>query len=387
MRRSESRFLTTHAGSLPRSKELVAFQAQLSRGEAIDRHALEKAVEDSTRRVIEKQLEVGIDVGNNGEQPRESFFTYVRERMSGFGGTSQRPVMADIVRYPTYLEFKVPEYAQRDSVNLMAAPKAIGEVRYVDRSPLERECADFKRILGEQATSFVEPFLTAASPGIIAAAMQNEHYPTLEAYIDALAEALKTEYEHIVSQGFVLQIDCPDLAMERHTLFADRRVEEFLRFVDYVVEAINAALEDVPRDRVRMHICWGNYEGPHEFDVGLETILPHIARARVGAFLLSMANPRHAHETRYLADAPLLDDVLIVAGTIDTTTNYVEHPEVVADRIERTAKALGDPHRVIAGTDCGFDTSAGFRDVAEEVVWAKLRSLREGADLASQRLL
>ena len=387
MRRSESRFLTTHAGSLPRSKELVGLQTRLSRGETIDRGALEKAVEDSTRRIVERQLEVGIDVGNNGEQPRESFFTYVRERMSGFGGESQRPVMADIVRYPTYLEFKVPEYAQRDSVNLMSAPKAIGEVRYADRSLLERECSDFKRILGEQATSFIEPFMTAASPGIIAAAMQNEYYPTLEVYVDALAEALRTEYEHIVSEGFVLQIDCPDLAMERHTSFADRPVEEFLRFVDHVVAAVNAALENVPRDRVRMHVCWGNYEGPHEFDVGLETILPSITRARVGAFMLSMANPRHAHEYRYLAEGHIPDDVLIVAGTIDTTTNYVEHPEVVADRIERTAKALGDPHRVIAGTDCGFDTAAGFRVVAEEVVWAKLRALREGADLASKRLL
>jgi 5-methyltetrahydropteroyltriglutamate--homocysteine methyltransferase len=387
MRRSESRFLTTHAGSLPRSKELVSLQTRSSRGEAIDRTALEKLVEESTRRVIEKQVEVGIDVGNNGEQPRESFFTYVRERMSGFGGSSQRPVMADIVRYPTFLEFKLPEYGRRESVNLMGAPKAIGEVRYADRSLVEQECSDFKRVLREQGAPFVEPFLTAASPGIVAAAMQNEYYPSLELYVDAVAEALRTEYEHIVSEGLLLQIDCPDLAMERHTSFADRPTREFLRFVDHVVAAINGALTNIPRDRVRMHICWGNYEGPHEFDVGLETILPHVTRARVGGFMLSMANPRHAHEHHYLAEGQLPDDVLIVAGVIDTTTNYVEHPEVVADRIERVAQAVGDPRRVIAGTDCGFDTAAGFRDVAEEIVWAKLRALREGADLASDRLL
>jgi 5-methyltetrahydropteroyltriglutamate--homocysteine methyltransferase len=387
MRRSESRFLTTHAGSLPRSKELVSLQTRASRGEAVDRAALEKVVEDATRRVIEKQVEVGIDVGNNGEQPRESFFTYVRERMSGFGGSSQRPVMADIVRYPSFLEFKLPAYARRESVNLMGAPKAIKEVRYVDRSLVEQECSDFKRLLAERGAPFVEPFLTAASPGIVAAAMQNEYYPSLELYVDALAEALRIEYEHIVSEGPLLQIDCPDLAMERHTSFADRPAGEFLRFVDHVVAAINSALENIPRDRVRMHICWGNYEGPHELDVGLETILPHVARARVGGFMLSMANPRHAHEYRYLTEGQFPDDVLVVAGVIDTTTNYVEHPEVVADRIERVAQVVGDPRRVIAGTDCGFDTAAGFRDVAEEVVWAKLRALREGADLASDRLL
>jgi 5-methyltetrahydropteroyltriglutamate--homocysteine methyltransferase len=353
----------------------------------VDRDVFEKAVEDSTRRVVELQLEVGIDVGNNGEQPRESFFTYVRERMTGFGGTSQRPVMADFARYPTFLQLKLPEYTGRESVSLVSAPKAIGEVRYADRSALNRECADFKRILALQDRSFVEPFLTAPSPGIIATAMQNEHYASLEAYVDALAEALRTEYETIVAQGFLLQLDCPDLAMERHTLFADRPIEEFLRFVDHVIGAINRALRGVPRDRVRMHVCWGNYEGPHDLDVGLEVILPHLLTADVGAFLLSMANPRHAHEARYLGEARLPEEALIIAGTIDTTTNYVEHPEVVADRIERVVRAVGDPHRVIAGTDCGFDTAAGFRDVAEEVVWAKLRALREGADRASERLL
>jgi 5-methyltetrahydropteroyltriglutamate--homocysteine methyltransferase len=387
MKRSESRILTTHAGSLPRSPELVGLLVQQSRGEAVDSEALAKAVEASTRNVVEKQLEVGIDVGNNGEQPRESFFTYVRQRMSGFGGTSQRPMIGDLLRYPTFLASRFPEYARQAAVNLMAAPKAIAPVRYADRGPLESECADFKRILADQSPGLAEPYLTTTSPGIVAAAMLNEHYPSLEEYVDALGVALRTEYEHIVGEGFLLQVDGPDLAMERHTSFRERPLDEFLRFVDGVVDAINAALENVPRQRVRLHVCWGNYEGPHDLDVGLEVILPHIARARVGALMLSMANPRHAHEYRYLVDAPLPADALIVAGVIDTTTNYVEHPEVVADRIERVAEAVGDPRRVIAGTDCGFDTAAGFRSVSEEVVWAKLRSLREGADLASRRLL
>jgi len=205
--------------------------------------------------------------------------------------------------------------------------------------------------------------------------------------VHALAAALRTEYEHIVAEGFVLQIDCPDLAMERHTAFADRPLGEFLAFMELVVGAINAALVQVPRERVRLHVCWGNYNGPHVFDVPLEEIVARLYAARVGALVLSMANPRHAHEHRVLARHPLPAGMLLVAGVIDTTTNYVEHPEVVADRIEHAAHAIGDPRRVIAGTDCGFETAAGMADVAEEVVWEKLRALRAGADLASRRLL
>ncbi|HYY05616.1 MAG TPA: methionine synthase, partial [Candidatus Limnocylindria bacterium] len=211
--------------------------------------------------------------------------------------------------------------------------------------------------------------------------------PRLEDYVHALATALRTEYEHIVAEGFVLQIDCPDLAMERHTSFADRPLAEFLAFMELVIGAINGALANVPRERVRLHVCWGNYNGPHLFDVPLEDIVERLYATRVGALVLSMANPRHAHEHRVLARHPLPADMLLVAGVIDTTTNYVEHPEVVAERIERAAQASGDPRRVIAGTDCGFETAAGMADVAEEVVWEKLRALREGADLASRRLL
>ena len=386
MQRSERHILTTHAGSLPRPKALTELFAKASKGEPFDAATLAAQVAAATGHVVHQQLSCGIDVGNDGEQARESFFTYVQHRMSGFGGTSERPIMRDITHFPSYLALRLPDFS-RTQVSLMAAPKAVGEVRYVDRTALERECALFQEIVREADGRFVEPFMTAPSPGIIAAAMTNAHYPRLEDYVHALAAALRTEYEHIVAEGFVLQIDCPDLAMERHTAFADRPLGEFLAFMELVVGAINAALAQVPRERVRLHVCWGNYNGPHVFDVPLEEIVARLYAARVGALVLSMANPRHAHEHRVLARHPLPADMLLVAGVIDTTTNYVEHLEVVAERIERAAHAIGDPRRLIAGTDCGFETAAGMADVAEEVVWEKLRALREGADLASRRLL
>jgi 5-methyltetrahydropteroyltriglutamate--homocysteine methyltransferase len=259
-------------------------------------------------------------------------------------------------------------------------------VRYVDRSALECECDTFARIVREQPHGFVESFRTAPSPGIVACAMEDAHYGSLERYVAALADALRTEYEYVVAQGHVLQLDCPDLAMERHTLFADRPLAEFKVFAASVVRETARALAAVSPDRVRLHVCWGNYEGPHEDDVALEELLPILYGARAGALVLSMANPRHAHEHRVLARHPLPESWLLVAGVIDTTTNYVEHPEVVADRIELAARAVGDPRRVIAGTDCGFATAAGFGEVAEEVVWRKLRALREGAELATKRL-
>ncbi|HSD11465.1 MAG TPA: methionine synthase, partial [Candidatus Binatia bacterium] len=351
----------------------------------VDAVALAEAVEASTRHVIARQLEAGIDVGNNGEQPRESFFTYVQHRMSGFGGQSHRPIMRDIIEYPGFAELKLRDLS-RTMVNLLAAPKAIADVRYVDRSPIEQECAACLRILAAGESRFAEPFMTSASPGIIASAMLNEHYPSYGAYLMAISSALRVEYEYIVSQGFVLQLDCPDLAMERHTSYADRPIGEFLDYVDLNVSAINHALANVPRDRVRMHVCWGNYEGPHDCDVALADILPNLYAARVGALVLSMANPRHQHEYRCLRLHPLPTDWVIIAGVIDTTTNYVEHPRVVADRIERVAEAVGGPQRVLAGTDCGFDTAAGLGEVAEEVVWKKLEALRDGADIATRRL-
>lgn len=384
MRRSETRILTTHAGSLPRPRSLTALFARASRGETVPGAELEAQVRAATDHVVAMQRACGVDVGNDGEQGRESFFTYVRDRMSGFGGESQRPVMHDMIAHADFLEMMMPHYS-RESVSLMRAPKAIGPVRYETRSALDADLARFASADG--AEDFTETFWTVPSPGIVACAMTNEHYASLSQYVQAVAEALRVEYEAVAAAGHVLQIDAPDLAMERHTLFAGRPEIDFLAFVEATIDALNGALDRIPRERVRLHVCWGNYEGPHTEDIALDALLPYLLEAHVGALVLSMANPRHAHEHRVLAQRGFPRDLVLVAGVIDTTTNYVEHPEVVAERIEHAALAVGDPARVIAGTDCGFDTSAGLGQVAASVVWEKLRALAAGAELASRRLL
>ncbi|MFL5802734.1 MAG: cobalamin-independent methionine synthase II family protein [Roseiflexaceae bacterium] len=387
MQHSTNRILTTHAGSLPRPRPLIALHTARYAGTTIEEAVLEQATEDATRAIVAKQIETGLDIINNGEMGRESFFTYVQHRMSGFGGTSTRPIMADLTRYPSSLERRRQAMGAGERVDLLHAPKAIAEVRYLSAAPIEQECRQLKRLLDITDGRFSEAFVSSPSPGIIAAAMQNEYYEDLEAYVQAIAEALRTEYAAIAAAGFLLQIDAPDLALERHTLFQDKPLEDFLAFVRIVVAAVNKALDGIPREQVRLHVCWGNYEGPHDCDVPLEDIWPDIAQISVGAIMLSMANPRHAHEYRCFEDPAFLGDRLLIPGVIDTTTNYVEHPRVVADRIELLAKAVGDPHRIIAGTDCGFETAAGSKMVGEDVVWAKLRSLAEGAALASKRLL
>ena len=379
MRTSEGRFLTTHAGSLPRPRALAELHGRRSRGEPVDADEFRRAVEEASASCIAAQREVGIDVGNDGEQARESFFTYVQHRLTGFGGTSSRPVMRDLLDHPDVVELMAPRRA-RTQVDLLHAPAAIGEVAYRDTGEVEAECA---LVAG---APFTETFMTAASPGIVGAAMENRHYPSREAYVRAVAAALATEYHAIVERGLLLQIDAPDLALERHTLFADRPLAEFLAWVELVIDAVNDALRGIDPAAVRLHVCWGNYAGPHTLDVPLRELLPLLYEARVGALVLSMANPRHAHEHAELGRRPPPDAMAVVAGVIDTTTNYVEHPEVVAERLLRVVRAVGDPVRVLAGTDCGFDTSAGIGDVAPSVVWEKLRSLRAGADLAAERV-
>lgn len=376
---STERILTTHAGSLPRPAALAALHGRRSRGQEVDDAELDRAVRSATAAVISAQVEAGIDVGNDGEQARESFFTYVAHRMTGFGGSSERPLMRDLVDHPDFMELAATRGRHR-LVDLRHAPAAVGAVSYGDTAEVAAECA---LVAG---APFAETFMTAASPGIVAAAMENRHYPSRRRYLAAVGEALATEYRFIVGRGLLLQIDAPDLALERHTLFGDRPLSEFLDWVTQVVDTLNSALAGIEPDRVRLHVCWGNYEGPHTTDVPLAEVLPHLYDAAVGALVVSMANPRHAHEYACFGRRPLPDDKVLVAGVIDTTTNYVEHPEVVADRLVRVAEAVGDPRRVIAGTDCGFDTSAGIGDVAASVVWEKLRALRAGAELASERL-
>src|SRR5215469_11957139 len=386
MRRSEDRILTTHTGSLPRPPELTRLYVRRARGESVDPAELDRLGREALRGILRKQAEAGVDLGNNGEQQREGFFLHIRHRMSGFGGSWQRRTRADALHYPVFLQMMEQQLAARAAVSNMGTPKAIGEIRYLGTAAIEAECADFQAALNETGTRFVEPFVTAPSPGIVAAAMKNEHYDTEDAYLDALGAALKPEYETIVKNSFLLQLDCPDLALERHLSYQDRPLGDFLGFVERVVETINKTLENIPSDRVRLHVCWGNYEGPHDCDVPLADILPVIQKAKVGAFFFPFANPRHAHEYRVFEKLPLAEDQILIAGVIDSLTNFVEHPEAVADRLERVAAAIGDPHRVIAGTDCGFDTSAGMGRVAEDVVWVKLKSLAEGARIASERL-
>ncbi len=386
MQRSETRILTTHTGSLPRPEALVRLYVAKARGEAVDAQ-LAAAGRAALEEAVRRQHDAGIDVGNNGEQQREAFFLYVRSRMSGFGGQWTRPPRADVERYPA---FKAAlQRAQSGAVMVDSrehVPTAIGDVRYLDRAAIDAECDDFRAALDQLGNPFVEPFVTAPSPGIVAAALRNDYYPSDEAYLAALGKALQVEYEAIVDHGFLLQLDCPDLAMERHFTYQDKPLGDFLGFIDRVVATINQALVNIPRDRVRLHACWGNYEGPHDCDVELHEIMPILRKLKVGGFVLPFANPRHAHEYAVLREFPLDADQVIVAGVIDSVTNFVEHPRTVAERIERVAEAVGDPKRVLAGTDCGFDTSAGSRRVAEDVVWAKLAALSEGARIASQLL-
>jgi 5-methyltetrahydropteroyltriglutamate--homocysteine methyltransferase len=385
--RSETRILTTHAGSLPRPAELTRLYALRVRGQPVDEGELEAAGREAVRRIVPQQIEAGLDVVNNGEQQRESFVLYLRRRLSGIGGSGERLVPADLDRYPAFKRAQQEQAALRFSVsNREHIPKAIGEVRYLDASLVEAECVDFAAALAEHEGRYVEPFLTAPSPGIVATIIHNEHYDSLPAYLAALSAALQVEYEAIVQHGFVLQLDCPDLAMERHIAYRHRPLSEFLEFVEMVVESINEALRNVPRNRVRLHVCWGNYEGPHDQDVPLADILPIIRRINVGGLVLPFGNARHAHEYRCFEKVPLDQDQILVAGVIDTLTNVVEHPEVIADRLERVAAVIGDPRRVLAGTDCGLETSAGNSRITEDVAWGKLAALRERARIASRRL-
>jgi 5-methyltetrahydropteroyltriglutamate--homocysteine methyltransferase len=390
MRRSNDRILTSHTGSLPRPPGLTRLYAKRARGEAVDSLEIEQAGLAALQAIIPKQIEAGIDIGNNGEQQREGFFLHVRHRMTGFGGTWKRWPRADVERYPVFKQAMEQQNASREMVSSFAPPRAIGEINYIGAAEAERECTDFRDVLDQRGAAgergFAEAFMTAPSPGIVVAAIRNEHYDTEQAYLAAVGRALQVEYETIVAKGFLLQLDCPDLALEHHISFQDRPKSDFLGFVERVVGAINEALRNIPRDRVRMHVCWGNYEAPHDRDVPLADILPLIARMNVGALVLPFANPRHAHEVRCLQGHAIADDQIVVAGVIDSTTNFVEHPEVVAERLERVVKILGDRSRVIAGTDCGFDTSAGAGRVAEDVVWAKLAALSHGARIASSRL-
>jgi 5-methyltetrahydropteroyltriglutamate--homocysteine methyltransferase len=384
MQRSETRILTTHVGSLPRPAALRDLLVRRDRGEPVDAAALAREASAAVERVVAGQLEAGVDVGNNGEQPRAGFSTYVAGRMRGFGGVSRREPAQDLIDFPDYAEMLARR--RRDAARIADAPQAIAEVEYADLGPAAAECDGFLRATDAAPRKFVERFMTAASPGVIATILLSAHYGSHEQYVMALAREMRKEYELIHARGLILQVDCPDLAMERTRFFRKDSLDHFLRMVELHVDAINRATAAIPPERIRLHLCWGNYDGPHTHDVPLEAVLPIVCRARVGALSLPLANPRHQHEYRVLKGHPLPDSMLLLPGVIDTTTNYVEHPEVVADRVCAAVDAVGDRTRVIASTDCGFGTFAGSEMVAHSVVWAKLGALSEGAAIASRRL-
>ena len=377
---SSDRILVSHVGSLPRPDILSDLLIRQEAGETIDTAELARQIEMATARVIDKQVEAGVDVGNDGEQSRVGFQTYVPRCLCGFGGASKRPQARDQHEFPSY----VRQVAQRfpHMARAMNAPAAVSDVRYVNSAPIKEDAARLKRMGGR----FRECFMTAPSPGIVATTMLNQHYDSHETYLSALAKALANEYRAIHDAGLVLQIDAPDLAMERHRFFDDLTEANFLRQIELHVAAINMGIEGIPRDRIRLHVCWGNNDGPHIYDVALASILPELYRANVGALSIEFSNPRHQHEYDALRDHPLPAHMLLMPGVLDTTTNFVEHPELVARRLEEAVAVVGDRERVIAGTDCGFGTFAGREYVAEEIVWVKLAAAAEGARIASRRL-
>jgi 5-methyltetrahydropteroyltriglutamate--homocysteine methyltransferase len=384
MIRSDRRILTTHVGSLPRPPALRDLLVRQDRGEPVDLAALARETEAAVRGVVDRQLGVGIDVGNDGEQPRAGFSTYVAGRMRGFGGESQRRPARDLTDHPDYAALL--EARRRGAARIGNAPLAVAEIEYADLEAAAAECRLFLAATDGHPRRFAERFMTAVSPGTAATILLDGHYGSHARYVEALARELRKEYAYVHARGLVLQLDCPDLAMERSRFFQDESLEGFQTMVALHVDALNRAIEGIPRERVRLHVCWGNYDGPHTHDVPLEAVLPLLYRANVGALSLPFASPRHQHEYRVLERHPLPDGMLLLPGVIDTTTNVVEHPEVVADRICRAAEAVGDAARIIASTDCGFGTFAGSGLVADSVVWVKLAALVEGAILATRRL-
>jgi 5-methyltetrahydropteroyltriglutamate--homocysteine methyltransferase len=376
--------LTTHVGSLPRPPKLRDLLVRQDRGEVIDEAELDGEVEAAVQLVVQKQREVGIDIGNDGEQPRVGFSTYVGRRMQGFGGKSRRPPAREMAEFPDYAAML--ELRRRGGARINNAPQAMADVQYTDLSEAAKECDRFLRLTSTSPRPFLESFMTAASPGIIATTMLNAYYDSHERYVFALAEQMRHEYELIHARGLLLQLDCPDLAMERTRLFQNDSLERFQDIVATHIDAINQAVADIPPERIRLHVCWGNNDSPHVYDVPLEAILSILYRANVGALSLELANPRHQHEYKVFKRHPLPESMLFLPGVIDSTTNFVEHPEVVADRICQAVEAIGDRSRVIASVDCGFGTFAGSELVAASVVWAKLQTLKEGATLATKRL-
>jgi len=382
MRAGGDRILVTHVGSLPRPQAVVDLLAKKEAGEPYDRAAFDAVMGDAVAGIVREQVAAGVDVVSDGEQSKPSYATYIKDRLSGFSGDSPAMRGADLEDFPGYFRKLM---ARRAGAVKLARPCCTGAVAVKDRAPLEADLARFRAALaGSGAT---EGFLNAASPGVIAVFQPNRHYPTQGAYLEALAEAMRDEYRAIVGAGFVLQVDCPDLAMGRHVTYKAATEDEFLRHAAAQVEALNHALDGIPPDRVRLHLCWGNYEGPHHRDIPLERLFGIVMKANAQALLFEAANPRHAHEWAVFAERrrEIPDDRILVPGVIQSTSNYVEHPALVAERLVRFADIVGR-ERVMAGSDCGFSTFAGDGLVDPEICLAKLAAMAEGAAIATGRL-
>jgi 5-methyltetrahydropteroyltriglutamate--homocysteine methyltransferase len=373
------RIRTTHVGSLPRPRQVVDVLFAQDRGDELNAQLVEDVLQQSVNEVVRLQEDAGLDVVSDGEMSKISYATYIRHRLTGFDGDSERPTPQDLDDFPQFRDRLLREGGSPT----YRRPVCTGPVGIKDCGPLVRDVARLKRAMaGSRATA---GFMTAVSPGTVGVFHPNRHYRSYESYMHAVAAAMRSEYEEIVRAGFILQIDCPDLAMGRHSRFKHMDETQFLRRADLHVEVLNDAVAAIPADRMRMHVCWGNYEGPHTHDIPLQNILPLLLRAKPAALLIEGANPRHEHEWEVWTTCALPDDKVLVPGVIDTSTNYVEHPELVAQRLARYASVVGRD-RVVAGTDCGMGTFAGFGPVHPEIAWAKLRSLAVGAELASSRL-
>ncbi|MEM9796981.1 MAG: cobalamin-independent methionine synthase II family protein [Pseudomonadota bacterium] len=371
----------THAGSLPRSQAVVDMIFARERGEDYDQAAFDRTMTEAVSETVRRQVETGVSVVSDGETSKISYATYVKDRYTGFSGDSPRNAPADLKLFPSFLK----RLADDGGTPQYARPMCTGEVKSKGQGELQKDIANLKAAMAEHGAK--EGFMNAASPGVISLFLQNDYYPTRDAYLASLSDAMREEYRTIVEAGLYLQLDCPDLALSRHMLFANLSDADFLKIAASHVEALNAALQGIDPQRVRVHICWGNYEGPHVCDIAMDTVFSTFLSVNAAQLLFETSNPRHAHEWQVFRDrrAEIPDDKILVPGVVDTTTNFVEHPEVVAERVTRFAGIVG-ADRVIAGSDCGFGTFAGYGAVDPEIAYAKLGALAEGADLAQSRL-
>lgn len=379
MKLSTDRILTTHVGSLPRPADVTEQVFKQEAGELGDQAAFDQCIARAVKAVVARQSEVGIDVVSDGEMSKISYATYIKYRLTGFGGDSPRRTPADLEAYPDYSA----RIAAAGEVPTLARPCCIGPIEAKDSEPLRKDLANFSAALA--ANNVTQGFMNAASPGVVAVFQPNNYYPSHAAYLEALAEAMKSEYEAIAGAGFVLQIDSPDVALGRHTQFKELSDSEFVKQVEANVEALNHALSKVPAENVRLHMCWGNYEGPHHCDIPLAAIYDLVMQAKPMGLLIEASNPRHEHEWIVFGERGLPDDKVLIPGVIDSVTNYIEHPELVAQRLCRFAEVVGR-ERVIAGADCGFATFAGMGAVDARIAVEKFKALVEGADIASKRL-